>query len=159
MKSMQYKAELALVKAQNIDVTTFEKDLEGFKNAFARNYDLKIALLARTKPAENPINVEDEKKICKEKLQLQGKATTPLAIREAMRPLHKAEEARQNIRALQDLGAEVLFYQCSIENITATQNTIDSILDSWSHIDLCIHSAGMERSKPFKEKTLNEFRW
>tara|TARA_B100002051_G_scaffold276750_1_gene327504 strand:- start:17458 stop:18894 length:1437 start_codon:yes stop_codon:yes gene_type:complete len=40
MKSMQYKAELALVKAQNIDVTTFEKDLEGFKNAFARNYDL-----------------------------------------------------------------------------------------------------------------------
>jgi hypothetical protein len=40
MKSMEYKRELALVKEQNIDVTTFESDLEAFKSAFARNYDL-----------------------------------------------------------------------------------------------------------------------
>ena len=40
LKSLEYKAELALVKAQNIDVTNFENDLETFKNAFARNYDL-----------------------------------------------------------------------------------------------------------------------
>ena len=40
MKSLEYKAELALVKAQNIDVTNFENDLETFKTAFSRNYDL-----------------------------------------------------------------------------------------------------------------------
>ena len=40
LKSLEYKAELALIKAQNIDVTNFENDLETFKNAFARNYDL-----------------------------------------------------------------------------------------------------------------------
>ena len=40
LKSLEYKAELALVKSQNIDVTQFEDDLEAFKNAFARNYDL-----------------------------------------------------------------------------------------------------------------------
>ena len=40
MKSQEYKAELALVKAQNIDVTNFENDLETFKTAFSRNYDL-----------------------------------------------------------------------------------------------------------------------
>ena len=40
LKSMEYKAELALVKAQNIDVTNFEHDLESFKSAFSRNYDL-----------------------------------------------------------------------------------------------------------------------
>jgi hypothetical protein len=40
MNSLQYKSELALVKAQNIDVTKFETELETFKNAFARNYDL-----------------------------------------------------------------------------------------------------------------------
>lgn len=38
--SMQYKAELALVKSQNIDVTNFESELETFKNGFAKNYDL-----------------------------------------------------------------------------------------------------------------------
>ena len=38
--ALQYKQELALVKAQNIDVTNFESDLNKFKDAFSRNYDL-----------------------------------------------------------------------------------------------------------------------
>ena len=40
MKSLEYKAELALVKAQNIDVTNFESDLDKFKNAFGKNFEL-----------------------------------------------------------------------------------------------------------------------
>ncbi len=40
MNSLQYKSELALVKAQNIDITTFEIELESFKAAFGKNYDL-----------------------------------------------------------------------------------------------------------------------
>lgn len=40
MNSLKYKAELALVKAQNIDITHFEADLETFKNAFSKNYEL-----------------------------------------------------------------------------------------------------------------------
>ena len=40
MNSLQYKAELALVKSQSIDVTNFEDKLETFKSGFARNYDL-----------------------------------------------------------------------------------------------------------------------
>ncbi|ENZ79530.1 MULTISPECIES: DUF2130 domain-containing protein [Ralstonia] len=40
MNSLKYKSELALVKAQNIDITNFETELEGFKAAFAKNYDL-----------------------------------------------------------------------------------------------------------------------
>jgi hypothetical protein len=38
--SLQYKTELALVKAQNIDITNFESDLDAFKTGFARNYEL-----------------------------------------------------------------------------------------------------------------------
>jgi hypothetical protein len=40
MKSLEYKTELALVKAQNVDITSFENDLDKFKTAFAKNYDL-----------------------------------------------------------------------------------------------------------------------
>jgi hypothetical protein len=40
MNSLKYKSELALVKAQNIDITNFETELETFKSAFAKNYDL-----------------------------------------------------------------------------------------------------------------------
>jgi hypothetical protein len=38
--SMKYKSELALVRAQNVDITNFEKDLDSFKDGFARNYEL-----------------------------------------------------------------------------------------------------------------------
>ena len=40
MNSLKYKSELALVKAQNIDITSFEADLDAFKTAFGKNYDL-----------------------------------------------------------------------------------------------------------------------
>lgn len=40
MKSLEYKKELALVKAQSVDITNFENDLDKFKTAFAKNYDL-----------------------------------------------------------------------------------------------------------------------
>lgn len=40
MKSLEYKRELALVKAQSVDITNFENDLDKFKTAFAKNYDL-----------------------------------------------------------------------------------------------------------------------
>ncbi|MDA4138680.1 DUF2130 domain-containing protein [Xanthomonas hortorum pv. vitians] len=40
MNSLKYKSELALMKAQNIDITNFETELESFKSAFSKNYDL-----------------------------------------------------------------------------------------------------------------------
>lgn len=38
--SLAYKAELAVVRNQNIDITNFEESMETFKSGFARNYDL-----------------------------------------------------------------------------------------------------------------------
>ena len=40
MNSLQYKAELSLMKSQNIDITNFEDDINTFKEGFAKNYDL-----------------------------------------------------------------------------------------------------------------------
>lgn len=40
LNSLKYKTELALVKSQNIDITNFENQLDGFKEAFGKNYDL-----------------------------------------------------------------------------------------------------------------------
>ncbi len=40
MNSLKYKSELALVKAQDVDITNFETDLDVFKTAFSKNYDL-----------------------------------------------------------------------------------------------------------------------
>lgn len=40
LNSLHYKAELAIVKAQNIDITNFEENLENAKAGFSRNYEL-----------------------------------------------------------------------------------------------------------------------
>ena len=40
MNSLKYKAELAQVKNQNIDITNFEENINSFKEGFARNYEL-----------------------------------------------------------------------------------------------------------------------
>jgi hypothetical protein len=40
MNSLEYKAELALVRNQNIDITNFEDNVSKFKEGFAKNYDL-----------------------------------------------------------------------------------------------------------------------
>ena len=79
MNSMKYKSELAIVKAQNIDVTKFEDQLNDFRNSFGRNYRLasekfKIAIdsidksitqLQKTK--ENLLRSEDNLRIANNK--------------------------------------------------------------------------------------------
>jgi hypothetical protein len=40
MNSLKYKAELAQVKNQNIDITNFEENINTFKEGFAKNYEL-----------------------------------------------------------------------------------------------------------------------
>lgn len=40
MNALVYKQEAALMRKQNIDITTFEEDLNAFKTAFSKNYEL-----------------------------------------------------------------------------------------------------------------------
>ena len=40
MKSLEYKAELAMMRNQNIDIINFEDKIDDFKTGFARNYDI-----------------------------------------------------------------------------------------------------------------------
>ena len=79
MNSMKYKAELALVNAQNIDVTNFESQLNDFRDSFGRSYrlaserfqdavssiDKSIAQLQKTK--ENLLKSEDHYRIANNK--------------------------------------------------------------------------------------------
>jgi len=79
LNSMKYKSELAVVKAQNIDVTNFEDQLNDFRDSFGRNYrlasekfktaidsiDKSIVQLQKTK--ENLLRSEDNLRIANNK--------------------------------------------------------------------------------------------
>lgn len=79
MNSMKYKSELATVRAQNIDVTNFEDQLNDFRDSFGRSYrlaserfsdavasiDKSIAQLQKTK--ENLLKSEDHYRLANNK--------------------------------------------------------------------------------------------
>jgi hypothetical protein len=79
LNSLQYKSELALVRAQNIDMTGFEGQLNDFRESFGRSYrlaserfsdavasiDKSIAQLQKTK--ENLLKSEDHYRIANNK--------------------------------------------------------------------------------------------
>ncbi|TAH31658.1 DUF2130 domain-containing protein [Candidatus Saccharibacteria bacterium] len=81
LNSLKYKSELALVKAQNVDVTNFEEDLNDFRSAFGRNYrlaserftdaikhiDNSIAQLQKTK--ENLLSSENNLRLANDKAE------------------------------------------------------------------------------------------
>jgi len=77
--SLKYKAELALIRSQSVDVTNFENQLNDFRDAFSRNYrlaserfadaikhiDNSIAQLQKTK--ENLLRSEDNLRLANNK--------------------------------------------------------------------------------------------
>jgi len=79
--ALQYKSELALVRAQNIDITNFEDQLNDFRDSFGRNYrlasekfktaiesiDKSIVQLQKTK--ENLLRSEDNLRIANNKAE------------------------------------------------------------------------------------------
>jgi len=81
MNSLKYKAELAMVRSQNVDITNFEENMNAFKEGFARNYDLAsrkfqtavegidktIAQLQKTK--ENLLRSEDNLRLANQKAE------------------------------------------------------------------------------------------
>ena len=81
LSSLKYKSELDLVRAQNIDVTNFETQLNDFRDSFGRNYrlasekfgaaiesiDKSIAQLQKTK--ENLLRSEDNLRIANGKAE------------------------------------------------------------------------------------------
>lgn len=81
MNSLKYKAELALMRSQNIDVTNFEGQLNDFRESFGRNYrlasekfktaidciDKSIEQLQKTK--ENLLRSEDNLRLANNKAE------------------------------------------------------------------------------------------
>ena len=89
-KTLDYKAELARVKEQNIDITTFESDLESFKTAFGRNYRLasdkfKVAIAEIDKTIDHLLKTKDALLSSDDNLRLANNKADDLTIKKLTR--------------------------------------------------------------------------
>jgi hypothetical protein len=98
MNSMKYKAELAVIRNQNIDITNFEEKINAFKEGFARNYELasrkfKNAIDEIDKTIKHLQNVKEELLSSENNLRLANDKTEDLTIKKLTRgnPTMKAK--------------------------------------------------------------------
>lgn len=90
MGAMKYKAELAVIKEQNIDITNFESSVNSFKEAFAKNYKnasskFDSAIVEIDKSIKALTKVKEELLLCENHLRLANNKTDDLTIKKLTR--------------------------------------------------------------------------
>ena len=106
MNSMEYKAELNLMRNQNIDITHFEEKIDVFKKGFAYNYDLasrkfKTAINEIDKTISHLQKTKDALLSSENNLRLANNKAEDLTIKKLTRgnPTMKAMFDEQNKRS------------------------------------------------------------
>ena len=103
--SLEYKRELAMAKAQQVDLTNFENNINEFKNAFSKNYQLaskkfNIAIEEIDKTIDHLQKTKDALLSSENNLRLaNNKAEEQLTIKKL------TKDARASRRSSQDLQA------------------------------------------------------
>jgi len=105
VNSMEYKAELNLIKNQNMDITNFEEKINIFKTGFAKNYDLasrkfKIAIDEIDKTISHLQKTKDALLSSENNLRLANNKADDLTIKKLTHgnPTMKAKFDEENIK-------------------------------------------------------------
>ena len=90
MNSLKYKAELATMKNQNIDITNFEDNINTFKDGFAKNYEMaskkfKIAIEEIDKTIDHLQKTKDALLSSENNLRLANNKAEDLTIKKLTR--------------------------------------------------------------------------
>ncbi|MBN1226450.1 MAG: SDR family NAD(P)-dependent oxidoreductase, partial [Deltaproteobacteria bacterium] len=90
-------------------------------------------------------------------MKLQGEVITPVRVESKYHQLMKAQEIRTNVKAIQELGSRVQYFQADVRDERSLAELIDNIYRSYEKIDGVIHGAGIIEDKFIKDKTLDSF--
>lgn len=111
--SLEYKRELALAKAQEVDLTNFENNINEFKNAFSKNYQLaskkfNIAIEEIDKTIDHLQKTKDALLSSENNLRLaNNKAEEQLSVKKLTKNAPSIREEFENIANRQSLpGAD-----------------------------------------------------
>ena len=125
---------------------------------FIRHGCNTVFLLGRTPPASEVVDLALEKDRIKSDLQQTGSKVTPLMVEQRLNEHRKQQTVLQNINHMESLGASVTFIQTDIANRSSVTDAFNQITNTGLNIDVVVHGAGSEESKPLGQKDLAAFR-
>ena len=120
--------------------------------------DLRCVLLVRTEgvaPDKSPLHGADEatqRQRAKAALTARGARITPANVRRWLEGERRKVEIHHNMEALRALGAEVTVYGCDLSSEASLAKTLPTLTEQWPKVDLLLHGAGIEISKPLPDK-------
>jgi hypothetical protein len=111
MNSLKYKAELAQVKNQNIDITNFEENINTFKEGFAKNYELasrkfKIAIEEIDKTIDHLNKTKEALMSSENNLRLANNKAEDLTIKKLTRGNPTMQAKFEELSNQPELGSE-----------------------------------------------------
>lgn len=87
-----------------------------------------------------------------------GNKPTPVEVEARLAALDRAAATLDLLHDLRRLGSRVEYLTCDVTDLSAVDQTVQSVLDVEGRVDVLIHAAGFESSRRLDKKTPNEFR-
>ncbi len=146
--------------AQGITFETTSNLIKRFKNP-------KIIVIGRTKVLSNAedLSTYDSEQLKKfksdllQKLKSKNDKVTPVLLENEYSKFIKSANVYKSMKKYQESGASVLYISCDITNQDEVREAIKVNMNELDidHFNIVIHGAGIEISRPTKQKSKDEF--
>ncbi|RME52149.1 MAG: SDR family NAD(P)-dependent oxidoreductase, partial [Deltaproteobacteria bacterium] len=135
----------------------------GISKEIARRHHCRIALIGRTPlPQDLPehlhdlhprMSQEELRAKIRERLKERGASVRPTDVAREIERMRASHEAAENIGAISEAGAEVVYFPCDITDRNALARTIEEIDARFGRITGIVHGAGIKWDAPLEKLT------
>jgi NAD(P)-dependent dehydrogenase (short-subunit alcohol dehydrogenase family) len=91
------------------------------------------------------------------RIQARGQRATPALVEKELAALERAQAAQRAIDAVRAAGGAAQYFPVDLTRAEAVDSIIGQIRERSGRIDVLVHAAGAERSRPLSEKQPGEF--
>ena len=130
---------------------------------FARKYKPTLLLVGSSSfpqgvlPFDTSGSLQEVKARLINYMKNKGELITPAQVEKKYQRIMKGKEIQDNIKVLQDFGAQVNYYQVDVRDEKAFSQLIEKIYQTYGRIDGVIHGAGIIEDKLLKDKSPDSF--
>ena len=91
------------------------------------------------------------------RLRKTSERVTPVMVEKELQRIEREAATLEGIRAVERAGGKTFYHACDVTNLDVVSQIVRGVLEQHGHIDLIVHAAGLERSRPLDSKEPAEF--